>query len=504
MTNRSKLISLLFQWVAPIAVLLCGAWIVFAMGARIEPERKKAPIRKSLPVQVITPTAHLGTLDISTSGVVIPFREVKLSAKVGGEVVFKSDALSPGHTVDAGDVLLRIDDSDYKLEVARQEQEVARADVELERLTVDKQNAERLLKVNREMVALRERELDRMTQLRRQNATSIAESDIAELALLTTSQQATAQENQIRSFESQDQSLRLAKDLAMLQLERARIDLARTEIVAPFSGVVIANHVEQNATVTSGSLLATIEDTSSVEVRCSLRSDDIPFLKSSDSTSQNAYELPPVPVTIEYERSGRTYAWSGVLSRQDGLGLDQATRTMPVRVLVDKPAQNIFHESLADEIVPGDLPEMVALVRGMFVQVRFHCEPQQTLAVIPESVLRPGKQVWLMRDDMLIMQNIRIARIEQGQAFVDMTNSRLTLNDQIISSPVPNARDGLAISLMETQPKRGERKSSGETVQNLTSLDAPPSTTASLNGTRPGKPKSDGGQPSRPSQRPTP
>ena len=192
--------AILFHWVAPIAVLLCGGWFVFTMGAREKPKRKKPPVRKSIPVQVVRAMPHPGQLDITANGVVIPFREVELSSRVGGEVVFKSDSLSPGHTVEAGDLLLRIDDSDYKLEVARLEQEVGRAAVELDRLKIDLQNAERLLKINRDMVDLRKREVDRMDQLRQQNAASAADRDAAELAMLTASQQVTVQENQISRF----------------------------------------------------------------------------------------------------------------------------------------------------------------------------------------------------------------------------------------------------------------------------------------------------------------
>jgi len=456
----------LFHWVAPIGVLLCGGLFVYAMGSRDKPDRKKPPVRKSLPVEVVQAVPHTGKLDITANGVVIPFREVQLSARVGGEVVFKSDSLSPGHTVKEGDLLLRIDGSDYKLEVARLEQEVARADVELERLQVDMQNAERLLKINRDMVALRKREIGRMDQLRRQNATSAAESDAAELALLTASQQATAQENLIRGFDTQARTLQMARELATLQLKRAKLDLQRTEISAPFTGVVIANHVEQNASVTPGSLVATIEDTSRVEVRCSLRSDDIPFLQSSGAELNSAYDLPSVPVTVEYERGGHTYAWNGVLSRQDGLGLDQATRTLPVRIRVDEPTQNAALESMADELSSGYTSESLALVRGMFVKVNLHCEPRRSLAVIPESVLRPGKQVWLMRNEKLAMETIRIARIEQGHAYIDMTSSPLRIGDQIVSSPVPNAKNGLPVSMMTDNPKRGPRTAQSPDTKN--------------------------------------
>ena len=143
---------LFFSWVAPVLVLACAGLFVYTMGAREKPKRKKAPIRKSTPVEVVQAKPHTDTIDIVASGVVIPHREVQISTRVGGEVVFKSDLLSPGHYVNKGDLLLRIDQTDYQLEVARLEQELAQVDVDRERLKVDKENAQRLLKINREIV----------------------------------------------------------------------------------------------------------------------------------------------------------------------------------------------------------------------------------------------------------------------------------------------------------------------------------------------------------------
>ena len=136
-------------------------------------------------------------------------------------------------------------------------------------------------------------------------------------------QQTTTLENPLRTFDSQAKSLEMTLQLAKLQLTRAELDLKRTEIIAPFTGVVIANHVEQDGMIASGTVVATIEDTSMVEVRTNLRRDDMTFLQGG------GYDLPQVPVTIEYERGGETYRWDGILSRQDGLGIEEKTRTMP-------------------------------------------------------------------------------------------------------------------------------------------------------------------------------
>ena len=207
----------------------------------------------------------------------------------------------------------------------------------------------------------------------------------------------------------------------------------------------------------AGQTIAGIEDTSRVEVRCSLRKEDLDFLpdrtdEADPADPANAYRLPPVPVTIRYARAGREYEWQGILSRQDGLGMDERTRTMPVRILVEDP-QACKVNTAGREVRP------IALVRGMFVHVDLHCTPDRPLLAIPEETIRPGKTVWLMRDQQLVIQPIHIVRIEAGKAYVD-ARQQLTRQHSIISSPVPGAKDGLTVTAAAAKP-RGEKNADG-------------------------------------------
>lgn len=459
---------LFFRWIAPLLVLGGAMWFVYAMGSRQKPNRKKAPPRKSVPVEVVQAKQHTGPLDIVASGVAIPYREVRLSAQVGGEVIFKAEALSPGQFVVEGDVLLRIDPLNYQIEVARLEQELAKATVELDRLKVDKENAERLLTINRRVVDLRRQSVKRLEQLRQANASSITERDATELAMLTAVEQSTVHENTIRQFDNQTKTMEASRDLVALQLKRAKLDLDRTSVIAPFSGVVIANHVERNGTIAAGAPIATIEDTSMVEVRCHLRAEDLDFIhdtpgrlpeKDAVAASQlsslgDPYRLPPISATVELQRAGRMWTWDGVLSRQDGLGIDERTRTMPVRIRVAKPACNAGQlcSTEPSELSLAD-PRSLALVRGMFVRIKLHCNSSKPLLTIPESVVRPGKTVWLMQGDKLKIQSVRIVRVEDGLAYLD-GNSELSDQSQIIRSPVPNVKNGLAVSLIGKKKKQ--------------------------------------------------
>ncbi|MEM7561399.1 MAG: HlyD family efflux transporter periplasmic adaptor subunit, partial [Planctomycetota bacterium] len=378
-----------------------------------------------------------------TTGVVVPFREVALAAEVSGRVTWKAENLLPGKYVQQGQELLRIDDRDYKLEVARLEQQVAKANADLLRSKVDQENAVAQVKLAKDTLALRTRDLERMEKLRVNLASSEAEYDAAENMLVDAKQALTTQENALRGLEAEATSLTTSRELAKIGLEQAKLDLSRTVIRAPFAGVIIENLAEANTHVQVGARVARIEDTSKVEVRCSLRKEDLEFLPSDGEAAggdlSDSYHLPAVPATVRYTRAGRTYSWKAVLSRQDGLGMDQRTRTMPVRVLVNEPLASTVDNYDADA-------RSIALVRGMFVHVDLHCQPQQSLLTIPEESLRPGKTVWLMEDEKLAIHPVQVVRIENRVAYIDSRNATLGPNHAVISSPVPGAKEGLAVT----------------------------------------------------------
>ncbi len=456
MKNKNQIVELLFRWVLPLVVLAAAVAVVIMLGSKPRVKRKKAPPRVAIAVEIVHAREHDGRLSISASGVVAPFREVDVAAEVSGRVVWKSESLLPGKFVTKGDELLKIDPVDYELEFSRLEQQLEKARSDLESVEVDKQNANLLIDLAKESLTLRTRELDRVKTLKQSGATSESEFDEAERSFLESRQLLTAQENLLRGLEAERKSLVTAQLLAAIGLEKAKLDRRRTTILAPFSGVVISQLAEANSHVQAGDNIAKIEDTSKVEVRCSLRKEDLEFLPAIEATATDlpadAYRLPPVPVTVQYTRSGRNYVWDGVLSRQDGLGMDERTRTMPVRILVDDP--------LGCRVDSQDTASRpIALVRGMFVQVELHCRPDRPLLTIPEETIRPGKTVWIMENEQLKIKPIHIARIEDSVAYVDARRGSLSREHAIISSPVPGARQGLAVTI--NAPRKAGLKKGG-------------------------------------------
>ena len=300
---------------------------------------------------------------------------------------------------------MQIDPKDYELEVQRltrlREQEYrALGEIDQEML-----NAKRSIEVAQEDVELKRNEVKRQTDLG--SFASKAEIDQAKSALLRSSQELLTLQNQLDLLRSRRSRLEASEQLAATQLSVAELNLERCQVVAPISGVIVSEQADLNTFVTRGTPLVTIEDTTKVEVSANMRMDQLHWVMDKETTeNESGYDLPDTDAIIEYEVAGRldtVHRWRGKLVSYDGVGIDPATRTVPVRILVDNPMQ--YWDDAGKQKTAS---RTTALLRGMYVRVRLQLSPQSELIVIPAKALRPGNRVWVFSpDDAVLQQKIK-------------------------------------------------------------------------------------------------
>jgi pyruvate/2-oxoglutarate dehydrogenase complex dihydrolipoamide acyltransferase (E2) component len=231
-------------------------------------------------------------------------------------------------------------------------------------------------------------------------------------------------------------------------LERARLDLERTKVTAPVSGMVVAEMVEQDSFVSKGTPLVTIEDTSAAEIRVSLQMDEVSRIWSDSRRVMNGspYGFPSTPATVIYQIGERRYRWHGVLKRQEGKGIDERTRTLPCRVLVSDPtkveALDRYGAALPD--LPAGTP--LSLLRGMFVDVSVSVKTDLSLVSTPCEALRPNGDVWVVRNNALSILRPPLVHVAAGRAVFESTRDGLLPDDRVIISQLSNVREGMAVA----------------------------------------------------------
>jgi len=244
-----------------------------------------------------------------------------------------------------------------------------------------------------------------------------------------------------------------AQALAATMLERAKLDLSRTRVVAPVDGVVVDDKVEQDSFVSRGTPLVTLEDTSAVEVKTSLRMDELSQVwggRVANGDGLGAHDLPDAPARVVFTLGDRSYEWDGVLSRQEGRGLDEKTRTLPCRVLVTKPAnvKAIDRYGATMATLPPEAPR--SLLRGMFVDVLVQVNVPQPLVSVPQEAVRPSGDMFVMRDDKLVIMHPRPFHSGGGVVAFKEADSGLLPTDRVVTSQLVNPREGM--QLVEAAP----------------------------------------------------
>ena len=114
-----SIIRSLAKIIIPIGLIAIGlaGWNYFNSS---EPKMKRKPPKKQASVvQTISIQPGNFQSSIRAMGIVMPDREIILKSKVSGEVVSISSKFVEGAVIQKGEMLLKLDDSDYKIDVQK-------------------------------------------------------------------------------------------------------------------------------------------------------------------------------------------------------------------------------------------------------------------------------------------------------------------------------------------------------------------------------------------------
>jgi len=461
--------ALLFNVVIPLLILAAGGGVVVALGS-VEPKARPADdqspvgrLRRLPPAEVmqVLSMEQIGKpLELRVDGVVVPFREVQIAAEVSGRIIEKADIFRAGNYVSEGQLLCRIDPTDYEQEILRLTRVREQEYEALKEVDQEVANTKSLLDIARQDVELAQREVTRLQSLPR-GFVSETEVDQARKSLLASTQSRVNLESQMNLLAARRGRLEASERLATTQLETAQINLERCEVRAPVSGMIVREDAEINSFIQRGNPIVTLEDVSKAEVAVNLRMDQLHWVldqaRPADAATSDAaagesqlaagaggrasYAIPPTPAVIEYEVAGlggRTYRWNGTLVRYDGIGMDNRSRTVPVTIEVDAPHR--FAEEAGSSVQAAS---PTALVRGMFVKVRLQITPRTPLVAIPSLAIRPGNRVWHFKADPSVLDeplpeqlvSVQSAETTDEGEPVDESAPEQVAADQIAAEP---------------------------------------------------------------------
>ena len=275
----------------PLLFLVIGAFSYVQLSQ--EPAETKRP---PAPPRVIkTAVADIPLQDyqitVMTRGIVRPHNEVTLTADVAGKVTEIAPPFEDGAFFSKDDILIELDDADYKTSVLAAEAQLARA-----------------------------------------KATSAQEQARAKQALLNWNDLGYSDEpNELVLRLPQLRETEASVKSASAQLERAQRDLERTRVRAPFNGRVHQRTVGIGQSVGNGTSLGTIFATDFAEVRLPISAHELDQLSLPEEGTD-----PPVQVNLRNAvDESSPHTWTAEIVRTEGTLDEQSLELFAIARISD-------------------------------------------------------------------------------------------------------------------------------------------------------------------------
>jgi RND family efflux transporter MFP subunit len=376
-----------FRVAAPVLVLVAGILVMQGLiAAKPEPEKKDDEVR-AVSLYVDSVTSEEVKVAIRTQGEVRPKTEIELIPQVSGRIVAMSDNFNEGAQFAPNSMLLKIDDADYRVAVVQAEARVAGAQTALER-----------------ELATAEIKKEEWRDGRKDQAPTDFALNLTQVA------QARAE---LRS--------------AQAALGKARVDLERTEIKVPFHGRVRERNVGIGQIVSAGMSMGRVYSTDTVEVRLPLTDSQLVELNLPLGYTAAGGAAPAVQFSAKL--GSREYRWTGEIVRVDG-AIDQTTRLIYATAEVRDPYGLAVNQGMPMAV-------------GMFVNAEIAGVEEQSAFVMPRLALRNDDKVYVINEDNeLEIRSVNVLSTSEDRVLVI---SGVQAGDRVVTSPVPNAVEGMAV-----------------------------------------------------------
>ncbi len=390
--DRGLKIRRFFVFIMPVIVIAATILGLMTMAALKPKPVEKEDTIKAAPVLVAEARREGVRLSITAQGEAKPRTQINLVPQVSGKVVYVSPKFKEGGSFKEGDVLLRVDPTEYQLRVVQ-----ARANVAQARTRLQSEEAE----------------------------AAIARNEAIELGLDETTSALAMREPQLAEARAMINSAEAA-------LGEAELHLARTSIVAPFDGRIQSKAVDFGQYVTPGVELAKIFAVDIMEIALPLTDNELGQLGLSIGFAETASQQGP-EVKLSANVGGMPHDWTGRITHTDS-GYDPSTRVLFAYVSVEDP-----YGVAADDGVP--------LASGLFVTAAVQGRMIENSVVAPRSALRGKDRVYVAQsDNTLAIKYVTVASTDRDQVVI---TAGLSGGERVITSPIRGVADGMVIEVVD-------------------------------------------------------
>ncbi|HBE64196.1 MAG TPA: efflux transporter periplasmic adaptor subunit [Rhodopirellula baltica] len=394
-----------------LAILGASAAAVVVIN-KTEPTAQQVNATRKSSALVDTITAERGTYSpqLVVLGTVEPAQDITLGPRISGQVVELSPEFIPGGMVSKGDLLLRIDPSDFENAVSISNSEL----LQKEALWEIEQARQRL---------------------------AVKELEMLQDTIDDTNRGLVLREPQIASIKAEMAA-------AKASLERAQLDLDRTEVTAPFDAQILTQSVNIGSQVRPGDELARLIGVDEYWIMAAVPIRTLRWIQfpktSEDGTSTEGSKV----ILRNTDAWGPDAQREGRVARLIGT-LDQQTRLARVLITVADP---LGRES--------DAPP---LILDTLIETQIEGKEINDVIRLPRDYVRDQDTVWVMKEEQLEIRETQVVFRDAEYAYI---REGIEEGEDIVTTTLATVADGVGLrKITDDEESNEETVDSDETEE---------------------------------------
>ena len=372
-----------------VGVVLAALFLAVMMNVLQPDTEKTSEPEAAIAVKTeIVKRAQLA-MHVESQGIVAPRTRTRIISEVSGLVLDVADAFVVGGTFNAGDMLLKLDPTDYEVALQRAEAKVI------------------------SFKALMELENARSVQAEKEWGMTGRPKSEAPLLALRRPYLLEAEANFLQ---------------AKAEVRQAEIKLSKTIIRASYAGMVSKKLADIGQFVTTGTAIGETFAIDFVEIRLPLSEKDLTMMDGLSSPA----ELRQKQIVLSGTVDGINASWTAILARSEGV-VDELNRSQYIVARVSDP----YGLGSSDLQVP--------LRVGTFVKASIQGKVLKDVFKVPRSALLEGSRIGLV-DDQTLLQIIpvEVASTDDSHYYI---SKGLQDGHQIVTSALGTPIEGLKLRI---------------------------------------------------------
>jgi HlyD family secretion protein len=407
----------ILKFVLPLLIIAISLGLFQTLKSS-KPDRDKPELKEKVwQVDVVLANKKNISPELTLYGRVESPALLHAAAPAGG--VISQVLVQNGSRVIKGDVLLQMDRRDFESAIIQAKSDLTSIKNQISELKIRHRSNQAALKTERELLALADTNVQRMLKLKKNNLGTDSALNDARSALGRQELSVISRELAVDSFDVKKSNMETDRGRQVARLNEAQLMIERSEVVAPFDAIISATPVSIGGRVSTGQTLVSLYPIDGLEIRAHVPARYVNSIQQARAQGKQHHALVSTA--------------TGELQLQ------------LIRLAGEAQASGIDAYFRSGDASYNFRP-------GSLLSLNFALPEQTDVIAVPYQAIYGNSIIYLLKDDRL--EAVNVESVGQylkpdGSAALIIRSTKVKQNDQIVVTHLPNAVDGLKVSLFK-------------------------------------------------------